>query len=510
MFYINDSFEMLIEWSRQHEEYEIDEWILLIPVIAFASILIVIRNLIHFKTLNLKLNHQFHERENAEKKLLAFNEKLELKVHNQTDYLKKTNRSQAILIKCIKAVIQAKDEINVLNDFCNIIVKEGGYKLAWVGYALDDKNKTVKTMAQCGFDDHYIENAKIVWDDNERGIGPVGKAIREKKVTICRNVQSDPQFSLWCEDAIKRGYASIIALPLFVSEHCIGSITIYSPQANAFDREETELLIDLSNNLSFGIANLAVQSKLIDSERKYRSLFENSNDGIVLHDIKGAIIDINDKTEQILGYKKHEIVGNSIQSFHPKTEKENSKQAFEQTIKKGYATFETQFKTKDGSFVYASVNSKIYDKAAGLVQGTIRDISEQKKLQSQLNQKKKMESIGKLAGGIAHEFNNILSIIIGNNELVMEELSERNLSRESAEEIRIAAMRARDVVKQLLTFSRQDNTVKKVIDLRSVVKESMKLIRSSTPANIKIQQMLSDNVYPILGNETQMSMGMRK
>lgn len=126
-------------------------------------------------------------------------------------------------------------------------------------------------------------------------------------------------------------------------------------------------------------------------------------------------------------------------------------------------------------------------------------------LKGQLHQANKMESIGNLAGGIAHEFNNILSIIIGNNELVMEELPEWNPARERAEDLQVACMRARDVVKQLFTFSRQDNAAKNILNIRSVVTESMKLIRSSTPTNIKIQQNLSENVFPILGNATQIN-----
>jgi len=143
-------------------------------------------------------------------------------------------------------------------------------------------------------------------------------------------------------------------------------------------------------------------------------------------------------------------------------------------------------------------------KVSNVIVQTI-DLTDIKRMEEQLIQSRKMESIGNLAGGIAHEFNNILSIIIGNNELVMEELPEWGLARESAEEIRIAGMRARDVVKQLLTFSRKDNSAKKVMNIKSVVHESMKLIRSSTPANIEIQQTLSDDVYPVLGNATQIN-----
>ena len=116
-----------------------------------------------------------------------------------------------------------------------------------------------------------------------------------------------------------------------------------------------------------------------------------------------------------------------------------------------------------------------------------------------------MESIGTLAGGIAHEFNNMLSIIMGNTELAMDELPEWNPARASLEEIRAAGLRARDVVKQLLTFSRKDDAKKTALDMGAVVKESLRLIRSSIPANIDIHQDISKTPAMVLGNITQIN-----
>ena len=126
-------------------------------------------------------------------------------------------------------------------------------------------------------------------------------------------------------------------------------------------------------------------------------------------------------------------------------------------------------------------------------------------LQAQLIQSQKMESIGTLAGGIAHEFNNILSIIIGNNELVMEELPEWSHAKENTEEIRVAGLRARDVVKQLLLFSRKTEQKKRPVQTGAVVKEALKLIRSSIPANIGINQNIADDVAPVFANATQIN-----
>ncbi|MFA5903218.1 MAG: PAS domain S-box protein [Desulfobacula sp.] len=135
----------------------------------------------------------------------------------------------------------------------------------------------------------------------------------------------------------------------------------------------------------------------------------------------------------------------------------------------------------------------------------LKVVDEKEKAQAQLAQSQKMESIGTLAGGIAHEFNNILSIIMGNNELAMDELPEWSQARTSLDEIRIACLRARDVVRQLLTFSRKDDAKKISMDIGSVVKESLKLIRSSIPANIDIRHTISDDIAPIIGNATQIN-----
>ncbi len=135
----------------------------------------------------------------------------------------------------------------------------------------------------------------------------------------------------------------------------------------------------------------------------------------------------------------------------------------------------------------------------------LKAVAEKEKAQAQLVQSQKMESIGTLAGGIAHEFNNILSIIMGNNELAMDELPGWSQARTSLDEIRIACLRARDVVRQLLTFSRKDDAKKTALDMGAVVKESLRLIRSSIPANIDIHQNISQTPVMILGNITQIN-----
>ncbi len=131
------------------------------------------------------------------------------------------------------------------------------------------------------------------------------------------------------------------------------------------------------------------------------------------------------------------------------------------------------------------------------------DITELKKMEEELRHAQKMESIGTLAGGIAHDFNNLLGIIIGNIELAMDDISEESSILHNIKEIQTASFRAKNVVKQLLSFARKTENEKKEIDPASIIRESIKLIRSSAPTNIKIIENIPNKCHTILADDTQ-------
>jgi len=134
-----------------------------------------------------------------------------------------------------------------------------------------------------------------------------------------------------------------------------------------------------------------------------------------------------------------------------------------------------------------------YDRAIDWTDGRLvrlqiaTDISNLKRMEEELRQSHKMESVGTLAGGIAHDFNNILGIILGNTELAMDDLPEWNPARLNLEEIRTASLRAKDVVRALLSFARKTRLVKKPTNIIPIIKESLKLLRSSIPTSIEIR-----------------------
>lgn len=131
------------------------------------------------------------------------------------------------------------------------------------------------------------------------------------------------------------------------------------------------------------------------------------------------------------------------------------------------------------------------------------DITDLKKMEEDLRQSHKMESIGTLTGGIAHDFNNILGIIIGNTELAMEDIPVWNPAYKYIQEIKTASFRAREVVKQLLSYSRKSKEELKPIDISPVIRESLKLLRSSMPATIEIRDFIPISSHAILADATQ-------
>jgi diguanylate cyclase (GGDEF)-like protein/PAS domain S-box-containing protein len=171
--------------------------------------------------------------------------------------LTRANRALNVLSRCNRIMHHAQSEEILLMDACKITVEEGGYYFAWVGYIKNDEGKSVRPVAHAGNENGYLETVDITWaDDTERGFGPVGTAIRTGAPMFARDIRNDPSFAPWRDNAIKRGYVSAIVLPLVVDGQTIGTLNIYSAEAESFEDDELDLLTQLANDLAFGIESL--------------------------------------------------------------------------------------------------------------------------------------------------------------------------------------------------------------------------------------------------------------
>ena len=169
------------------------------------------------------------------------------------------NRTLRALSSSSHALMRAEEENAYLEEVCRIVVRDCGYAMVWIGYAEDNEDKTVRPVAHAGFEDGYLATLDLTWADTERGRGPTGTAIRTGKPSMCTNMLTDPRFSPWREEALKRGYASSLVLPLLAGAMSIGALTIYSKHPDPFSENEVKLLTELADDLTQGITTLRLR-----------------------------------------------------------------------------------------------------------------------------------------------------------------------------------------------------------------------------------------------------------
>ena len=417
--------------------------------------------------------------------------------------IQRLHRTLLARSKSSKALIRADDEAWYLNEVCRIIVEDCGHALVWIGFAEHDEDRTVRPVAHSGFDEGYLDSLHITWSDSERGRGPVGTAIRTGKPSIFGDILRDPTFAPWREEAVKRGYAAVIGVPLLTEGKAFGSLNIYSRFENPFSSEEIQLLTDLAADLSYGIAAIRrrtaqaeAEAALRESERRYKSLVETTVDGVFQSDPEGVFTFINESGAGIFGYgAPDEMIGMSANDYWADPGKRDAYLA-ELKNRKTLNSFPVQAKKKDGVDIQLEISSRIIEDYRGRfigIEGILRDVTEKNKLESQLRHAQKMEAVGTLAGGVAHDFNNILTAIIGYGHLVKIKMRPDDLQQDMIDQILSAADRAALLTKGLLAFSRKQITNPKPVDLNDIVRNIDKLLRRVIGEDIDLSTLITGN-----------------
>jgi len=175
--------------------------------------------------------------------------------------LARANRALRARAMTNEALMRVTNEEELLQSATRIIVETGGYRMAGVGYVEDDAEKSIRPVAWAGTEEGYIAEAIQTWADTEAGQRPISRAIRSGTPELARDLSLDPAFANWRDAAAKRGYASNLALPLSDGTRIFGVLNIYAGEPNAFDTEETRLLVELADNLSFGIFALRTRAE---------------------------------------------------------------------------------------------------------------------------------------------------------------------------------------------------------------------------------------------------------
>jgi len=253
---------------------------------------------------------------------------------------------------------------------------------------------------------------------------------------------------------------------------------------------------------------------LRESEKRFGTIIDTALEGIWVTDKDGRTTFVNQQMVDLLGYSFEDILGRSVPEFLDDENKEIFKVKANRLREGLSEQYDLRFCRKTGGEIWGIVSAAPLFDPEGQVAGSFSMVTdmtkrrraeeERRTLEAQLRQAMKMEAIGTLAGGIAHDFNNILSVILGNTEIAMDDVSRQHPAQDSLEEVSNACLRARDLVKQILSFSRQTEQEMKPVKLGPIVDEALKFLRSTIPSTIDINQHVSAESDTVMADATQM------
>jgi PAS domain S-box-containing protein len=304
------------------------------------------------------------------------------------------------------------------------------------------------------------------------------------------------------------GYESVVLIPLRSGDDRFGLLQLNDRRKGRFSPEEIALWERLAGYLAVALAKFHSQGLLLESEAQFKAMFEMASIGIAQADpTSGRWVRINQKMCEITGYSAGEMLEMRSWEITHYEDRDRDLTAFQDVVsgKVKDLRIEERYIRKDGSIRWVSMNLTLIRDSAGQpvrTVATIEDVTERKRageekerLEAQLRQVQKLEAIGTLAGGIAHDFNNILAPIIGYAEIALNELPDSTPMKFGQEQILGAALRAKDLVKQILAFSRPGREQQQEpVAISSIVKEALKLLRASLPSSIEIKQHIGGGV----------------
>jgi PAS domain S-box-containing protein len=309
--------------------------------------------------------------------------------------LRRANRALRMISECNQVLVRATAEADLLQSICRIVVDHGGYRMAWVGFAEQDEAKSVRPVAQAGFEAGYLDTVNITWADTERGRGPTGTSIRTGQPVTARNIPTDPAYGPWRAAAIQRGYTSSATLPLIRGESAFGALMVYAGEPDAFNAVEVALLTELAGDLAYGITALRTRAgraqaeeALEEREAQFRAMFQLASIGMAQADVRtGRWLRVNQKLCEITGYSVDEMLNLRLSEVTHPDDRARDWEAFQRVVKGESQDYrlEKRYVRKDGATVWVNVNMTVIRDADGLPvrsMATIEDITKRKQAEA--------------------------------------------------------------------------------------------------------------------------------
>ena len=346
------------------------------------------------------------------------------------------------------------------------------------------------------------------------GEGLAGWVASHGESLISSDTYADERHHKEVDLLIGRDMHSVLTVPLRIKGDVIGVVQVVDTEAGLFDESHLTLLETLAGSAAIAIENARLYEKgqkeiatrkkteeaLRESENRYRTVLEANPDSVIVYDMEGRVTYLNPTFTKVFGWKLEDRLGKKMDMFVPEEDWPTTRIMIQKVLAgKDVSGIETKRYTKAGDIIPVSISGAIYNDRDGNPAGSvvnIRDISEQKKLEAQIRQSQKMEAIGTLAGGIAHDYNNLLMGILGNVSLISFDFDSSHPYYSKLKNIEKYVQSGADLTKQLLGFAKGGKYEVKPIDINGLVEKSSEMF-SRTKKEIRIHRKYQEDIWSI-------------
>jgi PAS domain S-box-containing protein len=412
-------------------------------------------------------------------------------------------------------IVHENQRDQLIQKACETLVSSRGFQGAWI--VLTGQLFTDVEGAYAGFEYSHIKKLAAIFQSGTlprccRGGGiREGVVVTEDVSVACKGCPLTDRY---------RGN-SAMTLKLSYQNKAYGWMGVSFPAKFSLDPEETSLLSETAGDIAFAINNMNVateheraEADLRESEKRFRALFEGSVEGILVTDAESRLFKyVNPAICQMLGYSRAELLRMGVKDIHPEDVIPEVETAIELNANGDFKpVYGLKCLRKDGKTIYADIRpTKIDVDGQTCLLSFFSDVTEKvqlgrekKALEMQLQQAQKMEALGQLAGGVAHDYNNMIGIILGYGDLVLNKMEADDPLRENVQEIVSAAVRSRDITMQLLAFARQQRVNPRVLDLNEAVDGTLKMLQRVLGESIQLAWQPGHGLWPVYLDPSQL------
>ncbi|MDZ4404526.1 PAS domain-containing protein [Prosthecobacter sp.] len=432
--------------------------------------------------------------------------------------LLRLNRLYAMSSSINEAIVRIREPQQLYEAAVRIAVEEGNMRMAWIGLHVE-ATADLKPVACAGEYQGYLEGLVIsIREDEPAGCGPAGRAFRDGVHAISNDIESDETF-FYRERALQRGFHSCAAFPLKLGGKPVGVLLIYADVADYFQEDEIRVLCALADDLSFALETAAKEQErqraieaLRENERMISTLMGNLPGAAYRSQIdeKWTLEFISEGCHELTGYEPEAFAGKGEVFFgdliHP-DDRRHVHKAVEDAVAAGNR-FEVTYRIRTAE----GLVKWIWERGQGIpsedgrmeyIEGFMTDVTEKRRMESQFLRAQRMESIGTLAGGVAHDLNNVLTPILMSLTILRMKLAQpRDVELLNAMEN--SANRGADMVKQILSFARGVEGRSLLLRPKDVIQEMEQLIHETFPKSIRCSIACAEEAWNVEGDPTQL------